>query len=64
MKQSRSFLCRGLYCKVNEASGPILSLPRTDLFEPYLITAGGDVLRTFDVSSLQEPECLSEIDGH
>jgi WD40 repeat protein len=42
----------------------ILPLLLTDLSEPYLITAAGDVLRTFDVSSLQEPECLSEIDGH
>jgi hypothetical protein len=42
----------------------ILPLLLTDLSEPYLISAAGDVLRTFDVSSLQEPELLSEIDGH
>ena len=42
----------------------ILPLFLTDLAEPYLITAAGDVLRTFDVSSLEEPEMVSEIDGH
>ena len=42
----------------------ILPLSLTDLSEPYLISAAGDVLRTFDVSSLQEPELLSEINGH
>ena len=29
-----------------------------------MISAAGDVLRTFDVSSLDEPELLSEVDGH
>lgn len=42
----------------------ILPLLLTDLSEPYLISAAEDVLRTYDVSSLQEPELLSEIDGH
>lgn len=42
----------------------ILPLFLTDLAEPYLITAAGDVLRTFDVSLLEEPEIVSEIDGH
>lgn len=42
----------------------ILPLLLTDLSEAYLISAAGDVLRTFDVSSLDEPELLSEVDGH
>ncbi len=42
----------------------ILPLSLTELAEPYLLTAAGDVLRTFDVSSLAEPELMSEIDGH
>jgi len=42
----------------------ILPLSLTDLSEPYLLTAAGDILRTFDVSSLAEPEMMSEIDGH
>lgn len=36
----------------------------TVLSEPYLLTAAGDVLRTFDVSELDEPQLLSQIDGH
>lgn len=42
----------------------ILPLSLTDLAEPYLITAAGDVLRTYDVSELDQPELLSEIDAH
>jgi len=42
----------------------ILPLPLTDLAEPYLLTGAGDILRTFDISSLDEPELLSETDGH
>lgn len=42
----------------------ILPLFLTDLAEPYVITAAGDVLRVFDVSSLEEPEMINEIDGH
>jgi len=42
----------------------ILPLPLTDLGEPYLLTAAGDVLRTYDISELDEPELLSQVDGH
>ncbi|KAF8905995.1 WD40-repeat-containing domain protein [Gymnopilus junonius] len=35
-----------------------------DLGEPYLITAAGDILRTYDVSELDQPELLTEIDAH
>ncbi|KAJ7582589.1 WD40-repeat-containing domain protein [Mycena floridula] len=42
----------------------ILPLTLTDLEEPYLITGAGDVLRVFDVSSLEEPTLIREIDGH
>jgi WD40 repeat protein len=34
------------------------------LNEPYLITGSGDVIRTYDLSTLSEPEMLSEVDGH
>jgi WD40 repeat protein len=36
----------------------------TDLGEPYLLTAAGDNLRTYDISELDEPELLSEVDAH
>lgn len=36
----------------------------TDLAEPYLITGAGDVIRVYDVSSLQEPELINEVDAH
>lgn len=42
----------------------ILPLPLTELAEPYLLTGAGDILRTFDISTLDEPELLSETDGH
>ncbi|KAH9484171.1 putative WD repeat-containing protein [Psilocybe cubensis] len=42
----------------------ILPISLTDLGEPYLITAAGDVLRTYDVSELDEPDLISEIDAH
>jgi len=42
----------------------ILPLALTDLNEPYLLTAAGDILRTYDISELDEPELLSEVDGH
>ncbi|KAF9567620.1 WD40 repeat-like protein [Agrocybe pediades] len=42
----------------------ILPLSLTDLGEPYVITAAGDVLRTYDVSQLDEPELLSTVDAH
>lgn len=42
----------------------ILPLSLTDLGEPYLITGAGDVLRVFEVSSLDEPELVSKTDAH
>ncbi|PPQ74215.1 hypothetical protein CVT26_004506 [Gymnopilus dilepis] len=42
----------------------ILPLSLSDLGESYLITAAGDVLRTYDVSEPDHPELLSEIDAH
>lgn len=42
----------------------ILPLPLTDLGEPYLLTAAGDILRTYDISELDEPELLSQVDAH
>ncbi|KAJ7043238.1 WD40-repeat-containing domain protein [Mycena alexandri] len=42
----------------------ILPLSVTDLAEPYLITGAGDVIRVYDVSSIQEPELINEIDAH
>ncbi|OCH87419.1 WD40 repeat-like protein [Obba rivulosa] len=42
----------------------ILPLSLTVLAEPYLITGAADVIRTYDVSSPEEPELLSEVDAH
>lgn len=42
----------------------ILPLQLTDLAEPYLITAAGDVLKTYDLSTFDEPELLGEMDAH
>lgn len=42
----------------------ILPLNLTNLSEPYLLTAAGDVLRVYDVSTLDEPEYIGEIDAH
>ncbi|KAF7359371.1 WD40 repeat-like protein [Mycena sanguinolenta] len=42
----------------------ILPLSVTDLAEPYLITGAGDVIRVYDVSSLQEPDLINEVDAH
>ncbi|KAJ7093192.1 WD40-repeat-containing domain protein [Mycena epipterygia] len=42
----------------------ILPLSVTDLAEPYLITGAGDVIRVYDVSSLEEPELINEVDAH
>ncbi|KAJ7756862.1 WD40-repeat-containing domain protein [Mycena maculata] len=42
----------------------ILPLSVTDLAEPYLITGAGDVIRIYDVSSVQEPELVNEVDAH
>ncbi|KAJ6500453.1 WD40-repeat-containing domain protein [Mycena sanguinolenta] len=42
----------------------ILPLSVTDLAEPYLITGAGDVIRVYDVSSLEEPDLINEVDAH
>ncbi|KAF9532348.1 WD40-repeat-containing domain protein [Crepidotus variabilis] len=42
----------------------LLPLDLTDLGEPYLITAAGDVLRTYDVSTIDQPELLGQVDAH
>jgi len=44
----------------------ILPLSLTDLAEPYIITGSGDVIRIFDIASLEEPEpeLVGLIDGH
>ncbi|KAL1683551.1 WD40-repeat-containing domain protein [Schizophyllum commune] len=42
----------------------ILPLALTDLAEPYLFTAAGDVIRTYDVSTPDEPELIGEVDAH
>ncbi|CCM02929.1 uncharacterized protein FIBRA_05044 [Fibroporia radiculosa] len=34
------------------------------LLENYLLTGAGDVIRLYDVCALDEPELLSEVDGH
>ncbi|PCH38281.1 WD40 repeat-like protein [Wolfiporia cocos MD-104 SS10] len=42
----------------------VLPLALTPLAEPYVLTGAGDVIRVYDVSSLDEPELLSEVDAH
>jgi WD40 repeat protein len=42
----------------------LLPLSLTPLGEPYLLTGAGDVIRVYDVSSLDEPELLGEVDAH
>ena len=42
----------------------ILPLNLTSLSEPYLLTAAGEVLRIYDVSTLDEPEYIGEVDAH
>ena len=42
----------------------ILPLNLTNLSEPYLLTAAGDVLRVYDISTLDEPEYIGEVDAH
>ncbi|KAF8797863.1 WD40 repeat-like protein [Phlegmacium glaucopus] len=42
----------------------ILPLNLTNLSEPYLLTAAGEVLRVYDVSTLDEPEYIGEVDAH
>jgi hypothetical protein len=42
----------------------ILPLNLTNLSEPYLLTAAGDALRIYDISTLDEPEYIGEVDAH
>ena len=42
----------------------ILPLNLTNLSESYLLTAAGDVLRIYDISTLDEPEFIGEVDAH
>jgi len=42
----------------------ILPLSLTDLGEPYIITGAGDIIRVYDVSTLEEPELVGEVDAH
>jgi hypothetical protein len=42
----------------------LLVLPLTDLGESYLLTAAGDYLRVYDISTLAEPELVSNTDVH
>ncbi|KAJ3984176.1 WD40-repeat-containing domain protein [Lentinula detonsa] len=42
----------------------LLPLYLTDLQEPYIMTGSGDFMRVYDVSSVDEPELLNEIDAH
>lgn len=42
----------------------ILPLSLTELGEPYLITGTGDIIRVYDVASLEDPELIQEIDAH
>ena len=42
----------------------ILPLSLTDLSEPYLLAAYGDVIRVYDVSSPESPEVIQDIDAH
>ncbi|OJA18508.1 hypothetical protein AZE42_08721 [Rhizopogon vesiculosus] len=42
----------------------ILPLELSDFEEPYIVTAYGDVIRLYDVSTPSEPEVLGEIDAH
>ncbi|KIM87594.1 hypothetical protein PILCRDRAFT_284328 [Piloderma croceum F 1598] len=42
----------------------ILPLSLTDLREPYIITGAGDIIRVYDVSTLEKPELVGEVDAH
>ncbi|KAL7283278.1 hypothetical protein ACG7TL_002707 [Trametes sanguinea] len=42
----------------------LLPLAITPLAEPYVLAGAGDVIRVFDVSTLDEPELLAEVDAH
>ncbi len=42
----------------------LLPISLTDLAEPYLITGADDTIRSYDISSLQEPDLLGVVDAH
>ena len=42
----------------------ILPLNLSSLSEPYLLTAAGEVLRIYNISVLDEPEYIGEVDAH
>ncbi|KIY43660.1 WD40 repeat-like protein [Fistulina hepatica ATCC 64428] len=42
----------------------LLPLSLSPLAEPYVLTAAGDVIRAYDVSTPTEPELLGEVDAH
>jgi len=42
----------------------VLPFSLTPLAEPYVVTAYGDVIRLYDLSTISEPEILGEIDAH
>ncbi|PFH49111.1 hypothetical protein AMATHDRAFT_76392 [Amanita thiersii Skay4041] len=42
----------------------ILPLGLTSVAEHYLVTGAGDVIRTYDITNLEEPELLGEVDAH
>ncbi|KAI5987553.1 WD40-repeat-containing domain protein [Pisolithus albus] len=42
----------------------LLPLSLTPLAEPYVVTAYGDVIRLYDISTAFEPEVVGEIDAH
>ncbi|KAF9072944.1 WD40 repeat-like protein [Rhodocollybia butyracea] len=42
----------------------LLPLYLTDLREPYIVTGSGDFLRVYDVSTVEEPELLNQVESH
>lgn len=42
----------------------VLPLSLTPLAEPYAVSAYGDVIRLYDLSTITEPEIVGEIDAH
>jgi WD40 repeat protein len=42
----------------------LLPLPLTELAESYIITGSGDKIRAYDISNVEEPELLGEIEAH
>jgi hypothetical protein len=42
----------------------LLPLALTPLGEPYLLTGAGDVIRAYDLTTVEEPEALGATDAH